>query len=210
MSITEAGVIANVEKRYEGNLEKYFVVTLGSTNAKNPYHNMRHTLHVMMQCYDAAVFHGLEPRPFRNLLIMALFHDHNHPGLLIGTDNLWIEVAVAGLKANILPEDEPFFEEIERGIRTTQFPHVVHTVDLSPEEKMLRDADMSQGFASEWIQQILFGLSTEMRITPKEMLFMQEDFIINFKFATTWGEAKFGHAREQRLEEVRELVRTMS
>ncbi|MFZ2303276.1 MAG: hypothetical protein WAV98_00615 [Minisyncoccia bacterium] len=210
---TIVGVIANADARYEGNLERYFrLIFEQSSNAKNPYHNMRHTLHVMMECYDGAIYYQLAPRQFRNLLIAALFHDHNHPGVLIATDDLWIEVAVRGLRKLVFPYDKPFLEEIENTMRTTEFlagGHVVHNKDLLPVHAILRDADMSQSLSPEWIQQILFGLSAEMRVTPKVMLSMQADFHRTLTFATEWGENKFGPLLEQKKAEISELIRIM-
>lgn len=213
MNATITDVIINEAGRYEGNLERYFrFIFEQSSNAKNAYHNMRHTLHVMMECYDGAIYYHLAPRQFRNLLIAALFHDHNHPGVLIGTDDLWVEVAVRGLRKLVLPEDKPFLEEIESTMRTTEFAggHVVHNKDLLLAHAILRDADMSQSLSSEWIQQILFGLSAEMRVTPSAMLAMQGDFHRTLTFATEWGENKFGPLLEQKKAEISELVRIMS
>ncbi|MDT7810135.1 MAG: hypothetical protein QOJ42_51 [Acidobacteriaceae bacterium] len=48
-------IIGNEENLYEGNLILYFrILFYNSTNLKNPYHNFRHTLHVLWLCQKAA------------------------------------------------------------------------------------------------------------------------------------------------------------
>ena len=76
-------IIGNEENLYEGNLILYFrILFYNSTNLKNPYHNFRHTLHVLWLCQKACRYYQkkLTPRQMRNLLIAALFHDFDHPG----------------------------------------------------------------------------------------------------------------------------------
>ena len=76
-------IIGNEENLYEGNLILYFrILFYNSNNLKNPYHNFRHTLHVLWLCQKACRYYQkkLTPRQMRNLLIAALFHDFDHPG----------------------------------------------------------------------------------------------------------------------------------
>ena len=209
MSITITDVITNIEKRYWGNLEKYFKILFGkASNVHAPYHNMNHTLHVVSECYAGACYYVFDGVSFRNLLIAALFHDFNHSGQLTGNDDLEIERAIRGLRKHILPEDEPRLAIIEGLIRSTRFPHKAPNDELVLSEQVLRDADMSQSFGSnDWVQQILFGLSAEMRMTPKELLGTQESFLSGVEFASEWGRRKFSPLRDKRILEVRELVR---
>jgi hypothetical protein len=76
-------IIGNEENLYEGNLTLYFrILFYNSNNLNNPYHNFRHTLHVLWLCQKACRYYQkkLTPRQMRNLLIAALFHDFDHPG----------------------------------------------------------------------------------------------------------------------------------
>lgn len=204
-------MVANVENVYEGNLIKYFQILFHEASNKfHPYHNMRHMLHVAWECYHGARFYKMEPRAFRNLLIAALFHDFNHSGQMVGSDDLEIERSLRALRKHILPEDAPFLEVIERDIRATQFPHIVSVAEMSQSAMILRDSDMSQGFATAWIQQILFGLSIEMRVTPKELLVMQKSFLSEVKFSTSWAKEKYDCLRKQRIEEVEAMLEILA
>ena len=76
-------IIRNDEELYEENLVHYFqVLFFKAGNLTNPYHNLRHTLHVLWLCYKACRYYRdeLTPRQMRILLIAALFHDFDHPG----------------------------------------------------------------------------------------------------------------------------------
>lgn len=205
-------VIINEAGRYEGNLEKYFKILFEkATNVRAPYHNMRHTLHVVSECYDGACYYGFDKRIFRNLLIAALFHDFNHAGQMTGNDDLEVERAIRGLRAHLFLEDDPYMECIQGYIRSTQFPHKRANNELALAEQVLRDADMSQSLDSDdWIQQILFGLSAEMRITPKDLLATQENFLSSIEFASEWGIKKFSPLRDKRILEIRELVMVLN
>jgi hypothetical protein len=98
-------IIGNEENLYEGNLILYFrILFYNSTNLKNPYHNFRHTLHVLWLCQKACRYYQkkLTPRQMRNLLIAALFHDFDHPGHPHpgeqDPDRINIRIAIAGLR----------------------------------------------------------------------------------------------------------------
>lgn len=202
------GIITNAEGYYEGNLEGYFKILFEkASNVCAPYHNMRHTLYVVSECYDGARYYSLNKKDFRSLLIAALFHDFNHSGQSTGNDDLEVERAVRGMKKHLLTEDLWLLEDIEGNIRSTQFPHVAKNEDLPLSAAILRDADMSQSLDSDWIQQVLFGLSAEMRMTPKALLNAQESFLSCLEFASEWGRKKFSSLRDKRILEVRELVR---
>ena len=97
-------IIGNEEKLYEGNLIHYLqTLFYYGTNLQNPYHNFRHSLHVLWLCHGACRYYQqqLTPRQMRNLLIAALFHDfdhpgHSHPGAQ-DPDQINIEIALANL-----------------------------------------------------------------------------------------------------------------
>src|SRR5947209_20057627 len=75
-------IIGNEEGLYEGDLTHYFrVLFFKAGNLTNPYHNLRHTLHVLWLCYKACRYYrdGLTPRRMRILLFAALFQDFDHP-----------------------------------------------------------------------------------------------------------------------------------
>lgn len=204
-TITE--VVINTDQRYEGNLREYFKILFTEpVNTVHPYHNIRHMLHVAWECYDGADFHQLNPREFRNLLIAALFHDFNHSGQMTGNDDLEIERALRALRKYILADDRSSLCVIEDLIKSTQFPHIVREDELSVSAKILRDSDMSQSFSTAWIQQIIFGLSKEMRVSPRKFLSEQVVFLSQIRFVSLWGKTRFEPLRRKRVKEVMDLL----
>lgn len=157
----------------------------------NPYHNLRHGLHTMWECYDGGTFHNLSPRKLRNLLIAGLKHDENHSGKIV-KDADEIAVAITTLRATIQPEDADELENIESLIRATQFPYVIPEEELTISQQIIRDADMSQNFSPVWVQQSWIGLSQEMgMVNPFKLLRMRPDFLKGIKFHSEWGKQKF-------------------
>lgn len=202
-------IIKNTNNTYEGDLVEYFkIIFHHAKNLTNPYHNFRHMFHVLWLCHDACCYYGskINDRSKRNLLIAALFHDFDHSGKT-GHDDLEIERAIRGLKKFILKVDEPFHDGIVQLIRSTEFPHTNNSDKLSLCEQILRDADVSQVLSSSWIQQILFGLSAEMLVTPGELLQMQEEFLTkNLHFATDWANTYLRPEIQIRLQEAKDLL----
>ena len=112
---------------YEGNLIHYFqLVFRKARNLNRPYHNGRHMLHVLYLCYQACAYYRgsceLTLRQARNLLIAALGHDFDHPGMQ-GDDDLNIERAIRNFIPHLLPGDKPHTGEITSIMRVTEFPH---------------------------------------------------------------------------------------
>ena len=51
-------IIGNEEHLYEGDLSLYFrILFFESCNMNNPYHNFRHTLHVVWLCHKACQYY---------------------------------------------------------------------------------------------------------------------------------------------------------
>lgn len=213
--LTISGIISNESGLYEGNLISYFRAIFNhARNLNNPYHNFRHIFHVLWLCYDACLFYvqknsgQINGRQIRNLLIAAMFHDFDHSGRT-GQDDLEIARAIRGLEKYIADEDLPYLSEIKEMILGTEFQskHIIPAEKLSLGGKILRDADVSQALSNVWIQQILFGLGTEMGLTPMKVLEMQEGFLINLHFNTEWAQARFNQAVVQaKIAEARALL----
>ena len=144
-------IIGNEENLYEGNLILYFRILLyNSTNLKNPYHNFRHTLHVLWLCQKACRYYQkkLTPRQMRNLLIAALFHDFDHPGHPHpgeqDPDRINIRIAIAGLRRHITAHDRASLPAIEALVEATHYPYKTAGEELDLLGKILRDADLAQ------------------------------------------------------------------
>jgi hypothetical protein len=186
-------IIRNDENLYEGNLIHYFRAVFNhARNLRYPYHNFRHIFHVVWLCYQACLFYKckLDPRQMRILLIAALFHDFDHSGLL-GDDDINIMRAVRGLKRHLLEEDKPHLPDIIELIETTEYPYKKNSAQLGLLAQIIRDADLTQALNVAWVQQVIFGLASELNKTPVEVLQMQGPFMLALNFSTEWGQQMF-------------------
>ncbi len=214
-------IITNKEGLYSGDLRHYFKCLFNSRGAANPYHNIRHICTVLVRCYEGMKesqdillkeFSGARYPGINNikelnrvLLIAALFHDFQHFGRS-GDDDINIEIAIRGLRRNILKEDELLLPYIIFFIESTEFGPAGHKkIAHSEYHKILRDADLTQICSDAWIRMVLFGLSQEMNVTPMEMLKMQERFLANLKFESQWGQ-KFNPIIKEKIQEAKELL----
>jgi hypothetical protein len=158
-------IIGNEERLYAGDLSLYFrILFFESSNLNNPYHNFRHTLHVVWLCHKACRYYQeqLAPRQMRNLLIAALFHDFDHPGRPRrgeeDPDRINIDIAIAGLRRYIMSSDHLCLPEIEALIEATHHPYKIGSDELDLLGKIIRDADLAQALSPVWIQQVISAL----------------------------------------------------
>ena len=188
-------MIDNTTNLYEGNLRYYFqILFFEAKNVLNPGHNFRHMNHVGWMTYTACKYYAryrkFTPRQMRTLIIAALFHDFNHFGKKIN-DKINITEALRALKERLLPEDQPYWSEIERLVWSTEHPYTSPSKDLPLDAKILRDADMSQVLEVAWIQQIVFGFAAEWGDEPIEVLRKQIPFLENLRFYSSWGQRRY-------------------
>lgn len=203
-------IVTNVEGLYEGNLIPYYqALVVDSMGRSNPYHNTRHSLHVMWSCYAGAKFHGFGPRDTRNICIAGEFHDINHPGKIRGKDRLNIEVAIQTLKEYLQPEDRDEFQNISDIMWATEFPYVIPDAKLSVSQRIIRDADMSQNFSDVWIQQCWFGLAEELGYDPIAFLGTRPAFLRAVEFHSEWGRAVLEPKRVPAILEAEEYIRAL-
>lgn len=209
------GIANNESSLYEGNLVPYFKIIFSAPNIHHGYHGLRHMLHVTWACYRACEYYGedgaglLSPREMRNLLIAALFHDYGHCGKS-GDDSLNIEVAIQGLLENLQPEDKFYGGDIVSILKVTKFPHTDLGKSMTLEQKIIRDADMSQAFGPVWIGDIVAGFGSELGKTPLEMLRQQEGFLKGVSFYTDFARELWGDiAIEAKLQEARDLIKIL-
>jgi hypothetical protein len=190
-------IINNNDCLYEGDLRHYLKVIFEAPNIHHGYHGLRHMLHVTWACYEACLYYAklgkLDTRRRRNLLIAALLHDYGHAGKS-GDDAANIKVAIEALVQHLLPEDAAYTEEIISILGATQFPHADLGKEITLEQAIIRDADMSQAFGVVWIGDILAGFGNELGKTPKEMLLQQQKFLSGLKFHSDFGRVFYGEA----------------
>ena len=210
-------LIRNKDGLYEGDLVVYFrTIFFQSKNLNNPYHNFRHMLHVLWLCHQACRHYQsrLTPRQMRNLLIAALFHDFNHTGCPhpgeAAPDRINIELALAGLRQYIAPDDRASLPEIEALIGATQYPYTIASDALDLLGEILRDADLAQALSPVWIQQIIVGLAAEWGVEPLAVLRMQKSFLGALEFHTQWARQLFPPQLVQaKIDEAEQLLRLL-
>jgi hypothetical protein len=212
-------IIANEECLYEGDLTCYFqILFFKSSNLQNPYHNLRHTLHVLWLCNEACRYYRdeLTLRQMRNLLIAALFHDFDHPGHPHpgedDPDRINIPIAIVGLRRYIMAIDRPFLPEIEALIEATHYPYKIVGVKLDLLGRIIRDADLAQALSPAWIQQVVIGLAQEWEVQPLDVLKGQASFLAGLSFQTHWARQLFPqaciHAKTEEAEQLLRLLQT--
>ena len=210
-------IIGNEEHLYEGDLSLYFcILFFESCNMNNPYHNFRHTLHVVWLCHKACQYYKeqLAPRQMRNLLIAALFHDFDHPGHSHrgeeDPDRLNIDIAIASLRRHIMPIDRPCLPEIEALIEATHYPYKITSDALDLLGNIIRDADLAQALSPVWIQQVVIGLAEEQGVKPLDVLRAQVPFLTALQFNTGWARQLFPPEFVQaKIKEAKQLLRLL-
>lgn len=206
-------LINNIEGWYDGDLKYYFKLIFNAPNINNPYHNFRHLLHVAWEAHDAIGFYhthspgDISKRNARAILIAALFHDYGHKGVM-GNDHENIATAIDVIRNNILNEDKDLLIDIERLISATEYPLI--DCELTLDVQIIRDADMSQSFGDTWLQQIVFGLAKEYKMSAVDFLKQQLIFIPNVSFNTQWGKDKFDSQKNERVVEVKSILELLA
>ncbi len=201
-------VIWNVYGLYEGNLVKYFqVVAQDQKGRNNTYHNLFHTLWVVLQVYRACRHYrdNFTPMEMRIILIAALFHDFKHPGVK-SDDAMNIKTTIIALQKVLTTEDVEHFEKIAWYIQTTQYPHVITAEFLDLRAKILRDADMSMFACKDWIERVVHGLANELGISARTMLERQPVFLNDLEFLTDWAKEAFGPIIPLRIKEAERML----
>lgn len=210
-------IIGNEENLYQGNLIFYFQIFFyNSNNLNNPYHNFRHTLHVLWLCHKACRYYQekLTSYEMRSLLIAALFHDFDHPGHPHpgeqDPDRINIKIAIAGLQRYMAPEDREFLPEIEALIEATHYPYKTAGEELTLLGQIIRDADLAQVLSPVWIQQVVIGLAREWGVKPIEVLRAQASFLDTLSFNTQWARQLFPQELVRaKIREAENLVRLL-
>ena len=150
----------------------------------------------------------------RILLIAALFHDFDHPGHPHpgeeDPDRINIEIAIAGLRRYIAPNDRPLLPQIEAVIEATHYPYKIGGNQLDLLGKIIPDADVAQGLSPVWIQQIVIGLAQEWEMKPLEVLRKQASFLAALPFNTRWVRELFPQQLiDAKIDEAARLLRLL-
>lgn len=158
-----------------------------------PYHNLRHTICMVENCYEGALYENLSEEYITKLIIAALFHDTNHSG---GAQPDSENVKNAKSLASIFfsTKDEAIsledYTEIIDIISATEFPYTIENHKLTLQQKIIRDADLLQAFREDSTTQTFFGLMREFKTNDFEKFYEgQTNFLQSAELSmrTNWG-----------------------
>ena len=167
-------------------LDHYLKIVLeNSTSNAAPYHNLYHVLCKIKHTYKIAKSKGFLDEPIRILIIADLFHDFNHS--MGAHDDVWNvgEAKKAFLKYS--KETDETNEKVLNIISATQYPYIIKEEDLTLEQKITRDSDLLQQYEDNYIQQVYYGLSQELKFTFTQMLQGYPSFIQGMKLHTDYA-----------------------
>jgi len=159
------------------------------------YHNLWHTLCMVRYCYEGAKAEGLSDDKTTDLLVAALIHDMCHSqGERTDTEN----VKKAIWEGFHLYEDTDYFyggilsfnRRIGKIIKATEYPYVIPAEELTPQQAIIRDADLFQSFEDTWFTHTTVGLAKELKIDLKKFVPLEIEFVKNAEFNTSWGQSK--------------------
>lgn len=91
-------------------------------------------------------------------------------------------------------------------INATQYPYIIEDKNLSYLQQIIRDADLTQLFKENRIQQNYLGLGQEMNVDIKQILEGTLKFIETIKPCTSWFEPKWNEEKPKIIKEVKTLL----
>lgn len=199
----------------ELHLEYYLNVVL-TKNMSNviPYHNLKHTLTMMTNAYDISTNNRTEifinEKELRSICIAALFHDFNHSGGTLQSDEDNISLAIDAWRK--YSKEEPFWLGFVEGlIKGTQYPYTSNHPTYFV--KILRDADMMQWFEDDFIEHTLMGLNKEMLGKSSlsiQMLEGQLKFMENAKWHTPFAKANYDANFKYKVDQIKWLIKILN
>lgn len=154
-------------------LERQFQYLSTNMSTSLSYHNTLHMKFVMCKCAELYEKMGLDTTDsnFKSLILAAMFHDYDHSGgVLHDSDN--ISAAMYGLHLACdgyeeLSDCEELAKEI---IYVTEYPFIHEPV--TPEERIIRDADILQG-CTPFFQKIIYvDLYSELLTSKPDLKFV--------------------------------------
>lgn len=170
---------------YQFHVEEHFWHVLHANPAKSlPYHNTQHLLVVAVNSVRAAADEGLTNDELRTLFLAGLYHDWNHTGTADESRN--IPAALEGF----LEASDSFSPKIRSSDRLTVCELITVTDSryditkpLSPAERIIRDADLSQ-WAEPDYELFLKGLSAEFN--TEVTVESTREFLAKKSLTTDW------------------------
>lgn len=180
-----------------------------NTSRDAPYHNLFHTLCMIVNCNDG-YFHHIDVNTdydydtHATLMIAAAFHDFAHSAGAQDDDwNIanaikWVELFFEDQSQkyvhNTYFQDKNNLATIKKLITVTRFPFI-HEPQTRL-EKIIRDSDLLQCYEDAWFEHVIQGLQQEFAVKGRviettEFLRLQVEFLKNAKFYTNrWFEKR--------------------
>ena len=195
-----------VFKKFDYLGEALSYIIKNSKSNFSPYHNLNHNLVVTVFSYYIGHSEKLSDKEMKELLIAAIFHDYNHTA---GEqkDDVNIKNAKDGVKKFVEDNDvDVDLDKIYEILGATEFPYKIEDDKLNTQQKIIRDADMTQLFEHARLQSNYLGLAKEMKIDYKKQLDGQGKFYKSLKFRTKFGKKLWEKLSKQINEELEYLI----
>ncbi len=165
--------------------------------ASRPYHNLAHMLYVknMIDEIELSGHYIRGTIDFESLRAAAICHDIGHAGGAVH-DAVNIRNAKAIVSDSKILDDYPKKDFILELISNTEYPYTKEPDDISLEGRLLRDADVSMCYHTDYFNNVFLPLSIEMNIprdieSLKKFLLNSKVFIETRDWQTTWGHWKW-------------------
>ena len=186
-------------------LNRMYSYVIGNNKSKFlPYHNNRHLERVMYYAAKIGYWEGLKESEIKELIIAAGFHDMNY--IKFGNDDLNIESSINSYKKYCNVYNKDYNNNIIDLIKTTRYPYIVESKDLTLSQRIIREVDTLQAlYETNYINSIIFALAEEMEISFEQMLKGQNNYLDSIKYTVPSVIMLF----EQQLPILKEIINKM-
>lgn len=193
-------------KKYDFLGQALSFIIKNSNSNYSPYHNLNHNIVVTVFAYHIGKSEGLSEKEMKELLISAIFHDYNHTAGE-SKDDVNIKNSKKGVKEfiekNKINVDANKINDI---LDATEFPYKINDDNLTIQQKIIRDADLTQLFESSRIQSVYLGLQKELKATYNKQLENQQNFYKILKFRTKLGKELYKKLSSEINDEIEYLI----
>lgn len=196
-----------VFKKFDYLGEALSFIINNSDSIYSPYHSLNHNLTITVFSYYIGKSEKLKEKEMKELLIAAIFHDYNHTA---GEqkDDVNIKNAKKGIKQFVDKNNiDVDLDKVYEILDATEFPYKIDEDKLSTQQKIIRDADMTQLFEPTRLQSNYLGLQKEMKIDYKKQLDNQEKFYKVLKFRTKFAKELYKKYSKEINEELEYLIK---
>ena len=100
-------------------------------------------------------------------------------------------------------ESEEINNEIINIIKATEYPYVIDNENLTLSQKIIRDADLTQMYTDNFLQQVIYGLLVqEHGLELSKALEAQMKFMIGIKPMTKYGQELYNIFFQKRIKDI--------